>query len=198
MSCGSAPPRPCLPLLRQRWSRFLGANRSFCNRVGQGPAWWPRRGLFASVRGRRRAATGYGQAGGMGQSSRRARRAPAPALSRPCPAASPRRDAGRRILRIAAGYAAATSRLQRHSLPSRQIRCGTTASFLATATLARRMPASALGGTQAPALQRRPAAGPGQEHVRRLAERLAGQTVALLAGVPGPVGLAARQRRCRG
>jgi hypothetical protein len=40
-----------------------------------------------------------------------------------------------------ADYATAASRLQQNSVPSRHIRCNTTASLRATATLARRMPA---------------------------------------------------------
>jgi hypothetical protein len=133
-------------------------NRPFCDRVWQGPAWWPRRGFLAPVRGRRGAATGYGQAGGAGQSSRRARRWSAPALLRPHPASPPRRDTGRRPPpRIAAVYAAAASRLQRDPVPSRHIRRSTTASSRATATLARRMPArSATATPQAFSADQRP------------------------------------------
>ena len=64
----------------------------FCNRVGQGLAWASHgRGRF-SVRGRREAATGYGQVGRKDQSNKRARPRSVLALLRPHPASSLRRD----------------------------------------------------------------------------------------------------------
>jgi hypothetical protein len=65
----------------------------------------------------------------------------------------------------------------------------TTASFRATATLARRMP-ERFAMVKHLGLERRSAAGPGEQDVGGLVKRLAGEAVALLADLAQPVRLA--------
>ena len=116
----------------------------------------------------------------------------------PCvPATGPReRPAETRIVSArlelvsyAATVAAPSSLPQRNSVPSTQMRCSTTLSLRASATRARRSPRRP-GHLHRPALQRREARHPRQQHVRGLVERGAHAGIADLGDRADAVGLA--------
>jgi hypothetical protein len=103
----------------------------FCNRVGQRPNGASHRGCLSSVRGRHQAATGYGQEGWAGQSSKRAQQMLARRLLRPHPASSPRRDfacrSGEKVLRATPRQSPGSSRTRCHRATSdatRRRACG--------------------------------------------------------------------------